>query len=89
MNRHYLAAAMKEAQYEKTADGVYGEIATCKGVWAQAKTVSACKVELRQTLEDWLSVRISKGMSTPSFDSQRITPAAKVRRAQTKTMQVA
>ena len=51
----YINAAMGRARYKLTDDGTYfGEIRGLQGVWANAKTLEACRRELQEVLEDWL-----------------------------------
>jgi len=55
----YIAAAMSKARYKIIDDGSYfGEIPGLSGVWADAKTLEACHVELQEVLEDWLVVKL-------------------------------
>ena len=60
----YIEQAMSKAKYEKIKDKepYYGEILACKGVWTKGKTLAVCKERLQQVLEDWLFVRIRKGL---------------------------
>lgn len=70
MLTQYLDAAMKNARYEILEDSgeYYGEIALCRGVFATATTLEACRRELLATLEDWLLVRIHHHLSLPKID---------------------
>jgi predicted RNase H-like HicB family nuclease len=63
----YLEAAMKEARYEVVEDdqSFYGFIPGLQGVWANAPTLEACREELRDVLEDWLLLSLSKHMPIP------------------------
>ncbi|MEK6964329.1 MAG: type II toxin-antitoxin system HicB family antitoxin [Nanoarchaeota archaeon] len=76
----YIEQAMSKAKYERMKDQepYYGEILACKGVWAKGKTLAECKEHLRQVLEDWLFVRIRKGLSIPSMNGKSIRPLVKV-----------
>lgn len=52
----YIFTQLKKAKYKKLADETYfGEIPGLRGVWANAKTLVACKKELREVLEEWLA----------------------------------
>ena len=44
----YLDAAMRHAHYKMLADdgSIYGEISACRGVYANATTLEACREEL-------------------------------------------
>jgi predicted RNase H-like HicB family nuclease len=53
----YISAAMARARYKIIDDGSYfGEIPGLRGVWANAKTLEACRHELQEVLEDWLAL---------------------------------
>ena len=52
----YIRAAMRQARYEIIEDDAsfYGAIPEIAGVWANAKTLGACREELESVLEGWL-----------------------------------
>jgi predicted RNase H-like HicB family nuclease len=59
MLTEYIQAAMGKARYEILDDGTYyGEIPPCRGVWATAKTLEACRRELQEVLEEWIFLKI-------------------------------
>ena len=64
----YLDAAMRHARYEimKEDGGYYGEIPKCRGVYAGAPTLEACRQALSETLEDWVLFRIHRHLALPS-----------------------
>jgi predicted RNase H-like HicB family nuclease len=70
MLTEYVAAAMRKAKYKilKGGEGFFGEIPACKGAWANAHSLEACREELREVLEDWLLVRLRRGLSLPVID---------------------
>jgi predicted RNase H-like HicB family nuclease len=62
----YITAAMSRARYKLLEDGTYfGEIPGLQGVWANAKTLEACRGELQEVLEDWLVVKLRDGNEIP------------------------
>jgi predicted RNase H-like HicB family nuclease len=71
----YLEAGMRRAHYEILADdgSYYGEIADCRGVYANAPTLEECRSELEQVLEDWLLFRIYKNLTLPKIDGVELT----------------
>ncbi len=71
----YLEVAMKHAHYEILADDgtYYGQIAQCRGVYANASTLEKCRSELAETLEDWLLFRIHKNLPIPRIDGVKLT----------------
>ena len=60
MVRQYIDAAMRHAKYEVLPEDstYYGEIVGFDGVYANAKTLEACRVELEEVL---LFPRFAKG----------------------------
>ena len=70
----YINTAMQQAHYELLKDQkkFYGEIASCKGVYATGKTLEACRQELEEVLEEWLLFRVSKNLSIPAIGSIKL-----------------
>jgi predicted RNase H-like HicB family nuclease len=66
----YVQAALKKAKYKiLTDDGsYYGEIPELRGVWANADTLEECRNELREVIEDWLLISISRSLPIPVID---------------------
>ena len=66
----YVEAAMRKAKYKLLADneGYFGEIADCRGVWANAVALEDCRDELREVLEDWILVRVHLGLDLPVIE---------------------
>ena len=56
----YVRAAMRRARYEILSDDktYYGEIPGFAGVYANAETLEACRQELEEVLEAWISRRL-------------------------------
>jgi predicted RNase H-like HicB family nuclease len=71
----YLEAAMRRAHYQILADdgSYYGEIADCRGVYANAPNLEECRSELEEVLEDWLLFRIYKNLTLPKIDGVELT----------------
>lgn len=69
MLTQYIQAAMKGAQYEILEDDgtFYGHIPECRGVWANADTLEACREELQEVLEDWILISLRKNLPLPSI----------------------
>jgi len=68
MLTEYIQAAMGKARYEILDDGTYyGEILPCRGVWATAKTLEACRQELQEVLEEWILLKIKDGDPLPTL----------------------
>lgn len=72
----FIDSELKSASYKILSDGTYfGEIKGVRGVWANAKTLEACRIQLQEVLEDWLVVKIKSGDRIPGlhfdFDQRR------------------
>ena len=62
----YVESALSQASFEKLDDGSYaGTIPGCPGVVSFGANVSACRDELRSTLEDWVLVGLKLGQTLP------------------------
>jgi len=70
MLTEYIRAAMKRARYEILPDDntFYGEIPGFDGVYANAKTLEACRDELEEVLEEWILFRISRNLPLPILE---------------------
>ena len=66
----YVEAALRHAKYEILQDdgSYYGEIPECNGVFANAKSLEACREELRSVLDEWILFRVSKNLPLPAID---------------------
>lgn len=69
MLAHFLDIAMELACYEIIEDdGTYwGEIPGFQGVWARHQTLAGCQRELRETLSDWIALRLKLGLQIPKL----------------------
>lgn len=69
MLTEYIRAAMSHAVYEILSDGTfYGEIPGFQGVYANAKTLEACRAELQDVLEGWIVLGLRLGHPLPVVD---------------------
>jgi len=75
MLTEYLEAAMRLARYEVLSDDgtFYGEVPTFDGVYANAATLEGCRDELREVLEEWLLLRVSRGLPIPAAGGITLT----------------
>ncbi|TRZ89932.1 MAG: type II toxin-antitoxin system HicB family antitoxin [Methanosarcinales archaeon] len=73
MITEYINAAMEKAKYEIIKDEVpyYGEVAGLKGVWASGKTLEECRRNLAETIEEWIIIRLKKGLSIPPIGKMK------------------
>jgi predicted RNase H-like HicB family nuclease len=70
MLTEYFEASMKKARYEILTDdkSFYGSIPGFQGVWANNPTLEGCRQELREALEDWVMISISRHLPLPIVD---------------------
>jgi predicted RNase H-like HicB family nuclease len=69
MIREYIARALHSARYDKLEDGTFaGEIPPLRGVLAHAPTLEACRDQLAEVVEEWVLVRVSRGLAVPAID---------------------
>ena len=55
----FIVKKLKIAKYKLLKDGSYfGEIPGLSGVWANGKSLEACRAELQEVLEDWLVLKL-------------------------------
>jgi predicted RNase H-like HicB family nuclease len=67
MLANYIDAAMEQAVYDIIEDeGTYfGQIPGFQGVWARATTLEGCRRSLRETLGDWIALRLRLNLAVP------------------------
>jgi len=60
----YINAAMEKARYEIIEDDepYYAEVPGLRGVWATGKTLEECRRNLAETIEEWIIIRLKKGL---------------------------
>jgi len=70
----YIRAAMRKAKYEILPDDgtYYGEIPGFKGVYANARSLEACREELEDVLEEWILFRVSRRLQLPVIDGIKL-----------------
>lgn len=79
MLTHFLQKKLASARYEILEDNTYyGRIPSVRGVWANAKTLEACRAELSEVLEDWLLVQIRAGNTVAGMPLPRVPKKAAV-----------
>ena len=65
---------MRRARYEIIEDdgSLYGHIPAIPGVWANTKTLEACREELESVLEGWVPLSIADHSPIPDIDGNGI-----------------
>jgi len=74
MIRDYIATALRHARYEviENPEPYFGTIEGLQGVWATGKTLAECKRNLAEVLDDWIVVRLTRGMRIPPIAGAEI-----------------
>ncbi len=75
MLTEYLEAAMKRANYEILPDDntFYGSIPGFEGVYANSDNLETCRSELKEVLEEWILLSISRHLPLPVIDGIDLT----------------
>lgn len=67
MITNYLAVALTRARY-RLVDGYFcATVPGLRGVIATAPTVEACRSQLTEVIEEWILVRVARGLSVPAL----------------------
>jgi predicted RNase H-like HicB family nuclease len=73
MIRNYLDEALKRARYTPLEDGTYcAEVRGLRGVIATGDTLESCRATLQEVIEEWVLVRVSRGLEVPPLGGVRI-----------------
>lgn len=75
----YIEEAMKLARFERLEDGtVYGSFSSerLRGAWSNADTEEQARAELVEVLEEWVLLRISRGLSVPTLNGVSVAAPA-------------
>lgn len=68
MIRQYLDEAMSRARITQLDDGSYaGEVPGLPGVIATGVSQEACRTTLEEVIEEWVLVRVSRGLEVPAI----------------------
>ncbi len=75
MLTQYIRAAMQHAEYKVLPESgqYFGEIPGLQGVWATGATLEACRDELKEVLEEWLALSLSRNLPIPDIDGITIS----------------
>ena len=73
----YIEEASTRADYRMVDDGFAATVRGLKGVIATGDTLEVCRRELASVVEEWVLVRVARGLSVPTLGRAVV----KVRRA--------
>ena len=75
MITQYIAAAMKQAQFELMENARYfATIPACRGCWVEGATIEECRAELPEALESWLLIGLQFKHPLPVIDGIDLNP---------------
>ena len=78
MISRYIERALERARYELLPDGTFAAtVRGLRGVVATGATLEACRRDLAEVVEEWLLVRVARGLDVPTLDGATV----KIRRA--------
>jgi predicted RNase H-like HicB family nuclease len=67
--RQYVDEALRRAHYDKLEDGTFcAEVPDLRGVLATGSTVEECRDQLAEVVEEWVLVRVARGLEVPPLD---------------------
>lgn len=62
----YVGKALERARYEKLEDGSFcATVRGLRGIVAVGRSVKQCRDQLAELVEEWILVRISRGLVVP------------------------
>ncbi|MBN1323299.1 MAG: type II toxin-antitoxin system HicB family antitoxin [Methanotrichaceae archaeon] len=69
MFSEYVEAALRRANYEILVNGTYmATVDDLQGVIATGQTVEACRWDLIEVIEEWITIRLHRGLDIPALD---------------------
>jgi len=69
----YIDQALRRARYREVDAGLYcATVPGLRGVIATAPTVEACRDGLAEVVEEWVLVRVSRGLKVPPLGRARV-----------------
>jgi predicted RNase H-like HicB family nuclease len=64
----YEQEALKRADYDRLEDGsLVAEVPGLQGVLGTGTTLEACRANLAEVVEEWVLVRVARGLSVPAL----------------------
>jgi len=66
MISRYIEQALARATYEQLEDGSWSaHVRQLRGVIATGTSIEACRSQLGEVVEEWILVRVARGLSVP------------------------
>jgi predicted RNase H-like HicB family nuclease len=74
MFSEYIEAALRRAIYETLENGTYmATVDGLRGVIATGETIETCRVDLIEVIEEWITIRLQRGLDIPALDGHVIS----------------
>jgi len=74
MSSLYIEAALRRAKYETLENGTYmAAVDGLRGVIATGETIEACRVDLIEVIEEWITIRLQRGLDIPTLEGNPIS----------------
>ncbi len=69
----YIDTALRRARYRQMDDDSFcATVPGLRGVVAIGRTVEACRDQLAQVVEEWVLIRIARGLKVPPLGGARV-----------------
>lgn len=69
----YVKCGLRKAQYDKLENGTFvAEVPGLRGVTATARTFEKCRNQLAEVIEEWVLVRVARGLKVPALDGIKV-----------------
>lgn len=73
MFAEYIAAALRRARYDALENGSFmATVEGLPGVIATGNTVEECREDLIEVIEEWITIRLQRGLSILAIDGHTI-----------------
>jgi predicted RNase H-like HicB family nuclease len=73
MFSEYIEAALRRAKYDTLENGTYmATVDGLRGVIATGETIEACREDLIEVIEEWVTIRLQRGLDIPALDGHVI-----------------
>ena len=74
MFSEYIEAALRRAKYETLENGTYmATVDGLLGVIATGETIKACRIDLIEVIEEWITIQLQRGLDIPALDGNAIS----------------
>jgi predicted RNase H-like HicB family nuclease len=63
----FVEQALRRAQYQPVDSGYCATVPALRGVVALGRTLEDCRAELAEVVEEWILVRVARGLAIPKL----------------------